>query len=217
MYFFFVPKKNTKYNLCSFFTKNLVSQRTAENFFIIKTTILTLERNLLFHAKIRILLMYSWLEVLIQFFQISNSIRIHFRIRVLLRIEFFYVKKRINKKWTKTWQKNWYHSQYFFLCETRMWERQCIKNETNAPTDRSIFQISFLKDSILRYLQFYAPMQIFEKFSRETTNDNQGTNKRKYFCEFLGGGSVLYDNIDSFSFYTFWFINKAENNRVIYL
>lgn len=46
-------------------------------------------------------------------------------------------------------------------------------------------------------------MQIFEKFSRETTNDNQGTNKRKYFCEFLGGGSVLYDNIDSFSFYTF--------------
>lgn len=84
--FFFVPKKNTKYNLCSFFTKNLVSQRTAENFFIIKTTILTLERNLLFHAKIRILLMYSWLEVLIQFFQISNSIRIHFRIRVLLRI-----------------------------------------------------------------------------------------------------------------------------------
>lgn len=68
----------------------------------------------------------------------------------------------------------------------------------------TIFQISFLKDSKLKYLQFYAPMQIFKSRVKRQTIIKEQT-KVNISMDFLKRGSVLYDNIDFFFFYTFWF------------
>lgn len=68
----------------------------------------------------------------------------------------------------------------------------------------TIFQISFLKDSKLKYLQFYAPMQIFKSRVKRQMIIKEQT-KVNISMDFLKRGSVLYDNIDFFFFYTFWF------------
>lgn len=68
----------------------------------------------------------------------------------------------------------------------------------------TIFQILFLKDSKLKYLQFYAPMQIFKsRVKRQMIIKKQ--TKVNISMDFLKRESVLYDNIDFFFFYTFWF------------
>lgn len=68
----------------------------------------------------------------------------------------------------------------------------------------TIFQILFLKDSKLKYLQFYALMQIFKSRVKRQTIIKEQT-KVNISMDFLKRGSVLYDNIDFFFFYTFWF------------
>lgn len=70
----------------------------------------------------------------------------------------------------------------------------------------TIFQILFLKDSKLKYLQFYAPMQIFKsRVKRQMIIKKQ--TKVNISMDFLKRGSVLYDNIDLFSFFTLFDLN----------
>lgn len=99
-------------------------------------------------------------------------------------------------------------SPFLFMRNTNIRMHECKKS--NALKMRlamlllilSIFQISFLKHSILRYLQFYAPMQIFKNRVKRQTIIKKQTNVSMDFLK----ESVLYDNIDFF-FFTFFDFN----------